>query len=95
MRWLEWSKLPAPAQLILEHTFNCALADGSFLFLFWLIHLGVGSGWLLAIVDVTEDVVLVVVTLFFASVLIYDLMQERVRAVFRFFTRSSRQSIFA
>ncbi len=83
---VNWSGLPPAFRAILIHTINCALAVLSFIFLFWLTHKGLNPGWPLTILDQTENIVLTVIYVYFAVVLIYDLTEERVRAIFRFFS---------
>ena len=80
------SPIPVPSafRAILNHTVICALAVLSFIFLFWLTHSGLTPGRLLAILDDTENVVLGVIFVYFALVLIYDLVEERARAVIQF-----------
>jgi hypothetical protein len=82
MAW--WSKLPYTVRSIVIHTVNCALALLSFTALFKLAHWGLGPGMVRNVLDMTEDVVLVVVYLYFAVVLIYELTQEHVRAFITF-----------
>ena len=78
-----WSALPASFRAILTHTGNCALTVISFRFLFWLAHTG-APGWPLTIMDQTENIVLATVYIYFALILLYDLFEERVRAIIRF-----------
>jgi hypothetical protein len=68
----------------------------SFIALSKLAHLGLERGVTLTIFDHVEDIVLVVITFYFAGVLLYDLTQERVRALINFIIRlCSRQAVFA
>jgi hypothetical protein len=97
MTWPElrafWAEFPRPFRIIVSHTTWCALADLSFIALFRFAHQGAITGWPLIILDKTEQIVLVAVTLYFALVTIYDLTEERARAIIRFF--ASRHSVLA
>jgi hypothetical protein len=83
----EWSDLSKAARALVKHTIVCGLSVGSFMLLFWLAHKGLNQGWPLTILDRTENIVLVVVYVYFAGVVLYDLMQERLRAVIQFIRR--------
>jgi hypothetical protein len=68
----------------------------SFKALFTLAHRWLELGLPLIILDHVESIVLVTITVYFAIVLVYDLTQERIRAVINFIVHLfSRQTVFA
>lgn len=87
-----WGEFPSPVRILLSHTFYCAFTDICFVALFWFVRLLPITGWALVILDQMEQIVLVVVTLYFALVTIYDLAEEKVRAIIKSF---SRHAVFA
>jgi hypothetical protein len=93
----KWSDLPHTFRALCSHTFYCALTLLSFIGLFKLAHWGVEPGRVLLALDKTEDVVLVVVYVYFAIVLIYQLTQERVRAFIEFVVKfvASHRAVLA
>jgi hypothetical protein len=90
---LKWADLPHTFRALCGHTFYCGLTQFSFIGLFKLAHWGLEKGMVLTVLDKTEDIVLVVVYIYFAIVLIYELTQERVREFIRFI--ASHWSVFA
>jgi hypothetical protein len=95
-RLTSWSTYPPTFRAICEHTFNCALSMLSFMTLSALAHLGLEKGVTLTIFEHVENIVLVVITFYFAGILLYDLTEERVRALINFIVRlCSRQAVFA
>lgn len=90
---MQWRDLPQSVRVLLEHTFHCILTDICFLIVFWFVKFVPLTGWLQVIFSATEQILLVVVTLYFAVVAVYDLTQERLHALVRFFR--SHNSVFA
>jgi hypothetical protein len=91
-----FSDLLRPAGALIKHAFLCALALLVFWSVFRLAHSLVSSSRLLTLLDTIEDVVLVAVFVYFSVVVLYDLMQERVRAACEFFRQlCSRHVVLA
>jgi hypothetical protein len=84
-----WSELPSPLRILLSHAFYCAVTDLSFIALFWLARWVPLGRWPAVILDTTEQIMVVGVTVYFTLITLYDLTQERLRAIVRSFSGHS------
>ena len=65
------------------HTLNDGAAIVSFIILLWLTKRGIPEGRLATILDDIEGVVLIVLVLIFALQVIYDVLPEKIRDLFK------------
>ena len=72
MSWSDWTGAEN-LKAILRHTLHCSAAILSFIWVSWLVRLGLSDGWLKSFIDHAEQFVLAVLFLAFVIQIGYDL----------------------
>jgi hypothetical protein len=80
MGWSDWTG-SENLKAIVRHTLHCTAAVLSFMWVSWLVRIGVGEGLLKACIENVERFVLVVLFLVFLFNIGYDLWKEILRNV--------------
>ena len=80
MSWSDWTG-SENLKTIVRHTLHCTAAMLSFLWISWLVRIGVGEGLLKVCIESLEKFILAVLFLVFLFNIGYDLWKEILRNV--------------